>query len=144
MTVHLLKMCVGIESPEQLRRRQQARLEDQKAAGKRPRLIHWTRNMPRRADDILDGGSIYWIMKGMIRARQGITAIERVDDRTVQKRCALVLDKKVVETRPVPMRPIQGWRYLPPADAPPDLAVADQTAEMPESMIRDLRELGLL
>ncbi|MDP6350821.1 MAG: DUF1489 domain-containing protein [Alphaproteobacteria bacterium] len=145
MTVHLLKMCVGIDSVRHLRNAQRHRLERMAAAGEPAMLRHWTRNRPRRAAEVCDGGSIYWIIKGQIRVRQRITDIEVVADRHAAKRCALVLDTELVETAPRPARPIQGWRYLEPVDAPPDRgSVPDDAEDMPETMARELQDLGLL
>lgn len=144
MALHLLKMCVGIENPDHLRERQLLRLEERRAAGLPLCLFHWTRNMPRRADEVIAGGSIYWIMKGMIRARQSILSIEKRSDAPPAKPCALELSPDVIETRPTPMRPIQGWRYFSAADAPPDLVRGDQTTQMPDAMAKELRDLGLL
>ena len=101
--------------------------------------------MPRRGDEVTDGGSIYWIIKGHIRVRQRILAIERVEDAPAPKNCALVLDQRLVETVPRRARPIQGWRYLAPADAPRDGRHAPANVEgMPDAMAEELRELGLL
>ena len=109
-------------------------------------LRHVTRNMPRRADEILDGGSLYWIIKGQIRARQRIVSLERLDKANTLKRCAIVLDPKIVETQFQRARPMQGWRYLSDADAPADLLrdPGDPAPEMPPQMVAELRELGLL
>ena len=100
--------------------------------------------MPRRADELLDGGSIYWVIKGNIRMRQLVTELERVtvDDGTT--RCRLILDSQLTETVAWPRRPFQGWRYLPVTDAPPDLAESGVDAEMPPEMVAELRSLGLL
>lgn len=146
MALHLLKMCVGIESVERLREAQAHRLDRQRAAGQKPELRHLTRNMPRRADEIVGEGSLYWIIKGHIRARQRILALERLDDTNALKRCAIVLDSKIVETEPWRARPMQGWRYLQAADAPLDLnrAAGDRAQDMPPHMMAELRELGLL
>lgn len=146
MALHLLKMCVGVESIEHLRELQAQRLERQRAAGQAPVLRHLTRNMPRRADEVLDGGSLYWIIKGQIRARQRIVSLDRLDDENALKRCAIVIDSKIVETQLQRARPMQGWRYLSPSDAPGDLhrAAADGLPEMPPQMMAELRELGLL
>ncbi len=146
MTLHLLKMCVGVDSIDHLRQLQAQRLERQRAAGEPAELRHVTRNMPRRADEILDGGSLYWIIKGQIRARQRIVSLERLDKSNTLKRCAIVLDPRIVETQHQRARPMQGWRYLNSADAPNDaLRISDDAApEMPPQMVAELRELGLL
>ncbi len=145
MALHLLKMCVGIDSIDHLRQVQAARLARLRDAGEAARLCHWTRNMPRRAGEVTDGGSIYWIVKGYIRVRQRILAIERVQDRPAPKNCALVLDSRLVATVPRRARPIQGWRYLAPADAPRDgRHVPADIDGMPDAMAEELRELGLL
>ena len=146
MIVHLLKMCVGIDSIDHLRRRQAERLEAQRAAGQAAKLCHWTRNMPRRAAEIEGEGSIYWIIRVRIRARQLIVSLERDDDANAIKRCAVVLNPEVVETEARRARPMQGWRYLEANDAPADLGrpVVDHEYEMPTQMITELRELGLI
>ncbi len=145
MTVHLLKMCVGIGSVRHLRNAQRRRLERMAAAGEPEMLRHWTRNRPQRGAEVCDGGSIYWIIKGQIRVRQRITAIEIVTDPQAAKKCALVLDSELVETVPRRARPIQGWRYLEATDAPPDLGtVPEDAGDMPEAMARELQDLGLL
>ncbi len=145
MTLHLLKMCVGIDSIAHLKRAQGARLEAMGEAGEPPRLRHWTRNRPRCAEEVVAGGSIYWIIRGYIQVRQRIVEIERVDRTGTLKKCALVLDPELVETVPRRVRPIQGWRYLEPANAPPDRGpVRAELDDIPESMARELRDLGLL
>lgn len=147
MTVHLLKMCVGVDSLDELRALQAGRLERQAAAGETPALRHWTRNFPRRAGEIAGQGSIYWIIKGSVRARQRILALERNEDGGAIKRCAIVLDPKLVETRPRRCRPMQGWRYLEPGDAPADAPRrgGDKAVKrMPAEMVEELRALGLI
>ncbi len=138
MTVHLLKVCVGIESIDHLRRAQAHRLERQGA------LRHLTRHTPRRADEVTDGGSLYWIIRGAVRVRQRITGIEEVRGPD-GKRCALVLDPELVPTEPLPRRPHQGWRYFEADAVPRDLPAAGQGhGDMPPEMVAELRELGLL
>jgi len=146
MTLHMLKMCVGIDSVAQLRERQGERLARLEAAGQPAQLAHWTRNFPRRAAKILDGGSLYWIIKGQIRARQAITSLERLEAEGTGKRCAIMLDADLVETVLQPRRPMQGWRYFEPEDAPADLSpgAAAAASAMPIEMADELRELGLL
>ena len=99
MTVHILKMAVGVESVDHLRQLQAQRLSVQSGAGEPQVLRHWTRNRPKRSDEIVNGGSLYWIIKGNIRARQLITAIERRNEVETTKNCGFVLDPLVVMNR---------------------------------------------
>ncbi len=96
-------------------------------------------------EELLDGGSLYWVIRGQIACRQKLTALETYRDKSGIGRCRLVLDAKVVPVAPRPMRAFQGWRYLTAADAPPDLASRGSgLAQMPEPMRRELRDLGLI
>ncbi len=145
MVVHLLKMSVGTDDVADLARWQKKRAIDRKAEGGPKRPFHRTRHMPKRADEILSGGSIYWIIKGRIRARQRIVAIELLENTEGEKRCRLDLDPKLVRVVPQPARPMQGWRYLKVEDAPPDLdAATGSDTPLPEKMVEELRDLGLL
>lgn len=138
---HLLKLSVGTESVETLAAWQAthaARFEDGL-----PR--HVTRMWPRREADILAGGSIYWVIKGLIKARQQVLRLDRVTGQDGTDRCALVLDPRLVRTTSVRKRPFQGWRYLSPADAPPDLPEARQSEEpLPPELAGALAEIGVL
>ena len=139
MALHLLKIAVGVESVEHLAELQGAR---RKRLG---RLVHYTRHYPRRADELLDGGSIYWIVKGLVRVRQRLIGFERTTRDNDMPACAIVLDPVLVRTRPQPRRPHQGWRYLVEADAPADSpAGLAEEADMPSAMVEELRALGLL
>jgi hypothetical protein len=144
MTVHLVKMAVGIESVDHLIDVQADRLGQAQHGGVGV-LRHLTRNTPRRADEVLDGGSIYWIIKGYMRARQPIIDFGEAMGQNGRPRCALILDPKLVRTELVPHRPMQGWRYMEPGAAPRDLSrkTATKTA-MPDEMEAELRALGLL
>ena len=146
MAVHLIKMAVGIESFSHLARVQKNRLQDLNKEGEPPVLRHWTRNSPTRAEEICAGGSLYWIIKGAVRARQKILSIDKHTSERSRKRCALVLDPTLVRTELKISRPIQGWRYLDPQAAPKDLlTVADEgNPDIPMEMAKELRELGLL
>ncbi|HSR55578.1 MAG TPA: DUF1489 domain-containing protein [Alphaproteobacteria bacterium] len=148
MTLHLLKMAVGIDLVAHLARVQKARRAQRRAAGERPLTWHFTRNFPRRAAEVLDGGSMYWIIRGEIVARQPIVALEERRRGDGRKRCAIGLAAKIVRTQPIAHRAIQGWRYLEAGDVPPDLAGAPQqpkgAEKLPDGMARELRELGLL
>lgn len=150
MVVNLLKMAVGVESVAYLAELQRARLARVRAEGRPAMLRHVTRNTPRRADEVVAGGSIYWVIGGRIRVRQRIVRIEQFRDDHGIPRCALVLDPALVAVDPMPHRPFQGWRYLEGADAPRDLPGADLPVEagresaIPPKMAAELRSLGLL
>jgi hypothetical protein len=113
-------------------------------AADNPPLRHATRNAPKRADEVTTGGSIYWVIGGAVLVRQRVTGIltESVDEGG--KGCALVLDRTLVRVAARPVKAFQGWRYLAPDDAPPDLVEGAQDAQMPEEMRRNLAALGLL
>jgi hypothetical protein len=144
VTVHLVKLCVGVAEPEELSAWQKRRWNEAKKAGRKPEYRHITRNTPKRAAEILDGGSLYWVMKGVIRVRQRIKGVESIvwDG---EPHCKLVLDRKLVRVTPRQMRAFQGWRYLEAENAPPDLEKLGKGAvDMPAKMIEELRTLGLL
>ncbi|PCJ59865.1 MAG: hypothetical protein COA65_05335 [Rhodospirillaceae bacterium] len=139
MTLHLVKMAVGVKSIDHLAAVQSRRMP---VDGK-PLHVR-TRNMPRRADAILDGGSIYWVIKGYIRARQRILGLDRKTDAEGRSYCEIRLDRELVKTQLIPRKPQQGWRYLEEAGAPGDLSSGDMDASLPPEMAAELRELGLL
>ena len=145
MSLHLIKLCVGAESLDDLRQWMAERIEEAARRGQPPRHAHVTRMTPKRIADILDGGSLYWVIKGQIAARQRILDLEPFVDADDVGRCRLWLDGEVVALIPRPMRAFQGWRYFDQKSAPPDLAVAARGAiDMPEAMRRELAQLGLL
>jgi hypothetical protein len=145
MPLHLIKLSVGAESIKDLRGWIAERVALAKSKGKPGHHIHITRMTPKRDAEILDGGSIYWVIKGEIAAREKILAIEPFRDRDGIGRCRLVMEPKLIPVSPRPMRAFQGWRYFDPKSAPPDLGkAAESIAKMPEPMRRELRELGLL
>ena len=145
MALHILKICVGIDDVEHLAEAQALRLARQAKAGDVPRLRHLTRNAPRRSAEIVAGGSLYWIIRGFIRVRQRILDIERLENPEGTKRCAFVLDLELIRTQLARRRPHQGWRYLEPADAPPDLPEqASEADELSPELAAELRGLGLL
>ncbi|CAM3233512.1 DUF1489 domain-containing protein [Paracoccus nototheniae] len=134
--LNLMKLCVGAEGPEDLALWQR-RFGDGPA-------MHVTRMWPKRGDELLQGGSIYWVFKGAILARQRILALDRVEGADGILRCGLVLDRDLVRVAAVPRRPFQGWRYLNPADAPPDLPASRATEEpLPPAIAAALAEMGL-
>ena len=145
--LHLIKLSVGTDSVEDLAGWQAERLRQMKSAGdKRPRLFHRTGQRPKREADLLDGGSIFWVIKGVIQVRQRLIGLDE-GTRPDGRPCTLILlDDVLVPVRPAPRRAFQGWRYLEADDAPADLGtrVADEIAGMPPKMRKDLAELGLL
>ncbi len=145
MTVHLLRMAAGIESIGQLKSVQAARLAAQSGEKGSRVLRTYTRNVPRRMTELLDGGSIYWVMKRFIRARQAVIGCERLTNSEGRIYAALTLDPEISRTELRPQKAFQGWRYLRPEDAPRDLAAAAEAADgMPPEMVAELRQLGLL
>ncbi len=140
MALNLIKLCVGAESIADLKA--WIALRHQRNPGVH---AHVTRMAPKRGEELLDGGSLYWVIKGQLCARQKLIGLEPFVDSAGVKRCALQLDDAVVPVRPRPHRAFQGWRYLDAADAPPDLASGSASlADMPEELRRELSGLGLL
>ena len=145
MALHLLKLCVGVETVQELEDWIKMRLKEKRKKGEKPEHIHTTRMVPKRADEIVDGGSLFWVIKGEILCREKLLAIRPFTDKDGIGRCRLVMDGKVHLVQPRPFRAFQGWRYLAAKDAPRDLDHAAPGARnMPEAMRRELRELGLL
>jgi hypothetical protein len=145
MTVHLIKLCVGVDTVRELADWQAERVNRLQTAGKRPELCHRTLQTPRRRDEVLDGGSLYWVIKGFVLVRQRVLDLrpDVKDDGTAC--CGIVLDPELVATRAHPRRAFQGWRYLEAADAPQDAGgVDEETDDMPPGMREDLRELRLI
>lgn len=144
MALHLIKLCVGCESVEDLEEWIALKLDEKRRAGKPAEHFHTTRMVPKRVEELLDGGSLYWIVKGGVQCRQKLIDIRPFTDAEGIGRCHLVFEPAVVRTQWQPRRPFQGWRYLTPADAPADLSDGGGVEEMPLSLRRELTELGLL
>jgi hypothetical protein len=145
MPLHLIKLAVGCDSLKELKGWVAERMKTAKQKGLPLRHIHITRMTPKRDEEILAGGSLYWVIRGEIAAREKIIAIEPFRDRDGIGRCRLVMQPKVVAVMPRPMRAFQGWRYFAAGDVPPDLKSAGAgIAAMPEPLRRELRDLGLL
>ena len=145
MPLHLIKLCVGCDSVRDLEDWIKRKLKEKRKRGQKPERIHTTRMVPKRADELIDGGSLYWVIRGEIMCRERILEVRPFVDKDGIGRCGLVLDPKVVLVDPRPYRAFQGWRYLAAKDAPRDLAkAAPGAAVMPEKMRRELRELGLM
>jgi hypothetical protein len=133
--LHLIKLAVGIDDIEHLRRVRAARRAERGGS--------WvfTRNRPRRAAELLDGGSIYWVIRGHVRVRQRLAGFRGERDAEGRRYCLIEVDDELVPTLPRACRPFQGWRYLTADAAPPDRFAA---APPPEQMLAELRELGLI
>ena len=139
MTVHLKKLSVGSETLESLIIRQKQVLDDSKP------LLHPTRNWPRRKDELLDGGCLYWIIKGQIVARQPIKDFVEISQSDAKPRCGILLVPGLIPVWPKKVRIFQGWRYLEEIDVPADMPVDDtDETPLPISLAKELRELGLL
>jgi len=144
MPLHLIKLCVGCDSVADLESWIKDRLQEKKRRGHKAEHIHTTRMLPKRAAELVKGGSLYWVIRGQIAARERILAI-RPTTKDGIKRCQIVLDGKVKLVEPRPRAAFQGWRYFEAKDVPRDLArAAPGAAKMPETMRRELQELGLL
>lgn len=139
-TVHLLKLCVGADGVEDL-----ADWQASPAGRGRDGLpVHVTRMWPKRAAEVLAGGSLYWVFRGMILARQRVLRLDEWRGADGILRCAIVLDPGIVRTEPAPRRPFQGWRYLAATDAPRDLSPARaQDDPLPPGLAEALAEFGL-
>ena len=142
MTLHLIKLCVGADSIEDLADWQKKRAAERKKKGGPADIMHITRATPKRAEELLSGGSLYWVIKGQIAVRQRLLELRPVVREGVPH-CALVLDKKLVPIVRRTHRAFQGWRYFESKDAPRDLRASDK-AKLPDSLRAELTELGLL
>jgi len=137
--LHMIKLCVGVEHPQELIEWQTKR----RAQTGRSSAFHITRMWPRREDALLDGGSLYWVMKGFIKARQKIIGLERVTGDDGISRCAILLDEDVVNIELTPRRAFQGWRYLEGAQVPRDSETGSQEIEIPDALAYELAQLGV-
>ena len=143
--LHIIKLAVGIDDIDHLAAVQKRRLADARAQhGRKARLWHRTRHAPRRADELLDGGSIYWVIRGRVAARQRLLGFETDTDEEGRKFCFIQLDPEIMPTAPRRHRAFQGWRYFPAADVPPDQPRRPGEEDFPPEMAAELRELGLL
>jgi len=143
MALHLIKLCVGCDSIEDLAGWIDHRRAEARRAGRDPVHAHVTRMVPRRTAELLDGGSLYWVIKGSVQVRQRLLDIAVFTDGEGIQRCRLVLDQTLVPTEWQPKRPFQGWRYYEPKDVPPDLA-ARTAGDLPPALKAELASLGLM
>ena len=140
MPLNLIKLSVGIETVDHLAAVQARRSAD----NGENKLWHQTRQKPTRGDELLDGGSIYWVIKGILQVRQLIVGLETFRDSEGVRRCRIMLDPTLTLTDHRRRRAFQGWRYLAAADAPRDLGDSSENGDMPPEMVSELRSLGLL
>jgi len=143
--LHLIKLSVGSESVDDLREWQSARAAERLARGEDPRPRHVTRMWPKRGDELLAGGSIYWVIRGAIRARQRIAALEEVVGEDGIRRCGIRMEPTLIPTIPRPRSAFQGWRYLAAGDAPQDIGAAPgDEPGLPPGLREALARFGVL
>jgi hypothetical protein len=145
MSLHLIKLCVGCDSITDLEEWIEENRAHHRRLGRDYEQTHTTRMVPKRMEELLDGGSLFWVVRGQVACRQALLDVRPFTDADGIGRCRLVLEQKVIPVAPRPCRPFQGWRYLDPKDAPRDIDPnAGDLSAMPEGMRRELAELGLL
>ncbi|SMC81034.1 hypothetical protein SAMN06295998_106126 [Primorskyibacter flagellatus] len=138
---NLIKLSVGSESVESMADWQTSR-RAQTADGL-PR--HVTRMWPKRSEEILNGGSLYWVIKGLVQCRQRVLRLDEVIGEDGIRRCAIVLDPEIIRVAPSQKRPFQGWRYLQPEDSPADLGARRACEDsLPPELAGALAEIGVL
>src|SRR5258708_21228621 len=143
MALHLIKLAVGVDDLADMKKLQASRRKQRRQS---PRSPHWvyTRNTPRRAEELLDGGSLYWVVRGVIRCRQELVGFdEDFDKEEARKYCRIKVKRTIIPTAPRACRALHGWRYFNPEEAPPDVSRGD-TGDMPAEMAAELKRLGLV
>jgi hypothetical protein len=138
MTLNLIKLCVGVSEIEEMK----SWVKISKGTGEA--LDHVTRMFPRRKDEIIPGGSLYWVIRGMILCRQPIADLEAITGADGIERCRIVFKPQIITVRPTPRRAFQGWRYLTAEDSPVDMPRGSNGGDMDEKMRRELAALGLI
>ena len=139
MALNLIKMAVGVSDMAELKKMQKLRRKE------RGRACFYTRNTPKRTDELLDGGSIFWVIGRRVMARQTLKRIGHAVGKDGKRYCAIEYAMKLIPVMPRPYRAFQGWRYLSAANAPPDRPKGVDSGErLPPKLAKELRELGLL
>ena len=133
MTIHMVKLCVGADTIDDLVDWQNRLMRTL------PNPVHHTRMFPKRAEDLLKGGSIYWVIRRAIRVRQRIIDVRKIDDEEGRSLCELHFDPELFQTYAQPKRPFQGWRYLKPGDAPADLRSGERAVDIPADLDEALK-----
>lgn len=143
MTIHIVKLCVGVSSVEELEAYRDREMAARRAAGEPEVAMHVTRMFPARKDEVEAGGSLYWVMGGAIQCRSEIISLEQVTGGDGIKRCAILMSPEIIRTANAPRRPFQGWRYLKPEDAPRDIGGGGEGGDdLPGALRAKLLELG--
>lgn len=143
MTLHVQKLSVGSESIATLQDWQKMVVRRRAKKGLSPHHQHVTRMFPKQKEALLDGGSIYWVIKGLIQCRNEIVDLEETQTKDGRKACAIVMDPNLIAVVPTPKRPFQGWRYLKVEDAPADLGLINGAGDLPPELRAKLVNLGV-
>jgi hypothetical protein len=141
MTLHLQKLSVGSESIATLRDWQKLVVRRRQQKGLSPHHVHVTRMFPKRREALLEGGSIYWVIKGLIQCRNPIVGLEETT-KNGHRACAIMMDPTIIPVVPTPRRAFQGWRYLQKEDAPKDLEGPGSGEDLPAALRTKLVNLG--
>lgn len=142
MTLHMQKLSVGTESIATLQDWQDSYVRRRQKRGLSPYHEHVTRMFPKQVEALLDGGSIYWVIKGLVQCRNEIVALDQVRTQDGRKACSILMEPKLIPVVPTPKRPFQGWRYLKPEDAPADLGEIGGASDLPPELRAKLANLG--
>jgi len=142
--MHLIKLCVGVTTLEELEGYRAERAHWWGADYGEDVHVHRTRSRPKQAAAIEGQGSIYWVIAGAIRARQVILRLAEASDGDGRACCDIIMAPDLIRVSPRPKRPFQGWRYLDPKDAPPDLGAGGLAEEGSAELAEELAKLGLL
>ena len=140
--IHLVKLCVGAETVDDLIFWQQRVMAERRSHGEPGFPVHHTRQSPKRADELLDGGSIFWVIKGVILVRQQVRNVSALNDRSGRKICEIEFERDLVLTEPQGRKAFQGWRYLKPEDAPLDLT-SSAARDVPPELSSALKDAGV-
>lgn len=145
MALNLIKLCVGVETVDDLEQSIERRKKRLSAVKQPLEIVHTTRMAPKRADEIIGAGSLYWVIKGRVQCRQEIIDLRTYNDSQGISRCDIVMKPELVLTAHQPKRPFQGWRYFKAEDTPRDLGAGEaEISDMPEEMRAELAGLGLI
>ncbi len=142
MTIHMVKLCVGAETVDDLRHWQARQMRIRSGEGRPARPACQTRMTPKQTNALIEGGSLYWVIKGMILVRNRIVGVETLTDRSGRAYCEIDLDPEAALVEPTPRKAFQGWRYLKAAEAPRDLA-GGLSGDVPVKLAQQLREAGV-